>query len=76
MGLDVLASQAVYREIFRHVATGACVVWISEDLDDLMNYAHRIAVIHDGRIVGIVRREEADRQTLGRWMAGYSEESV
>jgi len=76
MGLDVLASQAVYREIFRHAAAGACVVWISEDLDDLMNYAHRIAVIHDGRIAGIVRREEADRQTLGRWMAGYSEESV
>jgi general nucleoside transport system ATP-binding protein len=76
MGLDVLASQAVYREIFRHAAAGACVVWISEDLDDLMNYAHRIAVIHDGRIAGIVRREEADRQTLGRWMAGYSEESA
>jgi len=70
MGLDVLAAQAVYREMFRQAAEGACVVWISEELDDLLSYAHRIAVIHDGEIMGIVRREDADRQALGRWMAG------
>jgi general nucleoside transport system ATP-binding protein len=72
MGLDVLAAQAVYREMFRHAAEGACVIWISEELDDLMSYAHRIAVVHDGRIAGIVSRAEADREILGRWMAGYS----
>jgi ABC-type uncharacterized transport system ATPase subunit len=76
MGLDVLAAQAVYREIFRHATQGACVVWISEELDDLMNYAHRIAVIHDGRLAGIVRSDSADRQTLGRWMAGYAAEAA
>ena len=76
MGLDVLAAQAVYREIFRHANEGACVVWISEELDDLMSYAHRIAVIHDGHIAGIVRRDTADRQTLGRWMAGYAAEAA
>ncbi|UPJ51415.1 ABC transporter ATP-binding protein [Bradyrhizobium sp. 200] len=76
MGLDVLATQAIYREMFRHAAKGACVVWISEELDDLMSYAHCVAVIHDGRIAGIVRREDADRQTLGRWMAGHSVEAA
>lgn len=70
MGLDVAATQAVYAELFRHAAEGACVVWISEDLDDLLNYAHRIAVIHDGEIAGIAHRETASRQMLGRWMAG------
>ena len=49
---------------------GACVVWISEDLDDLLAYAHRIAVIYGGSIAGIVRREDASRQMIGRWMAG------
>ena len=72
MGLDVLAAQAVYREMFRQAAEGACVVWISEELDDLLSYAHRIAVIHDGEIVGIVGGEDADRQALGRWMAGHA----
>ena len=76
MGLDVLAAQAVYREMFRHAAQGACVVWVSEDLDDLLGYAHRIAVIHDGKIAGIVQHNEADRQVLGRWMAGDRAEAA
>jgi simple sugar transport system ATP-binding protein len=76
MGLDVPAAQAVYREMFRRAAEGACVVWISEELDDLLSYAHRIAVIHDGKIAGIARRQEADRQVLGQWMAGYSAEAA
>jgi simple sugar transport system ATP-binding protein len=70
MGLDVLASQAVYRSLFEQAKAGACVVWISEELDDLLSYAHRIAVIHAGHFAGIVKREEADRQKIGRWMAG------
>ena len=76
MGLDVLATQAVYREMFRQAAEGACVVWISEELDDLLSYAHRIAVIHDGALMGIVRREDADRQALGRWMAGRGRDAA
>jgi ABC-type uncharacterized transport system ATPase subunit len=70
MGLDVLATQAVYRSLFAQARDGACIVWISEELDDLLAYAHRIAVMHGGRIVGIVRREDANRQMIGRWMAG------
>jgi general nucleoside transport system ATP-binding protein len=76
MGLDVLATQTVYREMFRRAAEGACVVWISEELDDLLNYAHRIAVIYDGAIMGMVTRKSADRQTLGRWMAGHVTEDA
>jgi general nucleoside transport system ATP-binding protein len=70
MGLDVLATQAVYRNLFQQAAEGASVVWISEDLDDLLAYAHRIAVLHAGHLAGIARREDANRHAIGRWMAG------
>ncbi len=70
MGLDVLATREVYRSLFEQAAAGACVVWISEELDDLLAYAHRIAVIHGGSIAGIVSRQDASRQTIGHWMAG------
>jgi simple sugar transport system ATP-binding protein len=76
MGLDVKAAQAVYREMFRRAGEGACVVWISEELDDLLSYAHRIAVIHDGAIMGVVGREKADRHALGHWMAGHSADAA
>ncbi len=70
MGLDVLATQAVYRTLFAQAKAGACVVWISEELDDLLAYAHRIAVIYGGSFAGLVRQENASRQMIGRWMAG------
>jgi general nucleoside transport system ATP-binding protein len=77
MGLDVLASQAVYRSLFEQAKGGACIVWISEELDDLLAHAHRIAVIRAGHFAGIARREEADRQTIGHWMAGaWSKKTV
>jgi len=70
MGLDLGATQAVYARLFAHAAAGASVVWISEELDDLMRFAHRIAVLFHGRILGVVEAPTADRNRLGRWMMG------
>jgi len=70
MGLDLSATQAVYARLFQHAAEGASVVWISEELDDLMRFAHRIGVLFHGKILGIVDAPTADRNRLGRWMMG------
>lgn len=70
MGLDVSAAAAVRHSMFEHAARGAAVVWFSEDLDDLLSYAHRIAVLHSGRCAGIVARADATRDMIGRMMAG------
>lgn len=72
MGLDIAATRAVYETLFAQAAAGAAVLWISEDLDDLLAYAHRIAVLHDGSIAGITSRAEASRQLIGAWMTGTS----
>lgn len=71
MGLDLTAAKAVYEAMFRHSAQGACVIWISEDLDDLLQYAHRIAVISRGRIVGVMPAADADRERIGLLMTGH-----
>jgi simple sugar transport system ATP-binding protein len=70
MGLDVRAAHAVYERLFAQAADGACVLWISEDLDDLLSYAHRIVVLYHGRIVGDVPAAGADRHMIGRLMTG------
>jgi simple sugar transport system ATP-binding protein len=74
MGLDLSASKAVYEALFKHAAEGACVIWISEDLDDLLQYAHRIAVLSRGRIVGLLPASEADRERVGLLMTGHGGE--
>jgi simple sugar transport system ATP-binding protein len=75
MGLDVQASAAIYRELFRHAERGAVVLWISEDLDDLLAYAHRIAVLFQGRLVASLTPGDTDRNTLGRLMTGEGQRS-
>ncbi len=68
MGLDLQATQAVYDALFRQAAGGAAVLWISEDLDDLLRYAHRIAVLYHGKLAGVLAAGDADRVRLGHLM--------
>ncbi len=68
MGLDIAATQFVYEQMFQHAQARACVVWISEDLDDLLQYSHRIAVLFRGEIIGIAETPTVSRQQLGQWM--------
>ncbi len=76
MGLDLIAADAVRRRMFEHAAAGCAVLWMSEDLDDLLQYAHRIAVLFNGRLMGIVPRERASRDHIGRLMAGVEDMHV
>jgi general nucleoside transport system ATP-binding protein len=70
MGLDVSATQSIYAKLFGYASKGAAVLWISEDLDDLLTYAHRIAVLFHGRILRTLDHEEADRNAIGALMMG------
>src|ERR1700722_2599736 len=74
MGLDLTAADAVRQRMFEHAARGSAVLWISEDLDDLLQYAHRIAVLFNGRLMGMVPRDGASRDRIGRLMAGMGDE--
>ncbi len=49
---------------------------ISEDLDEIRALSDRIAVIYEGRIVGVVERNEATVAQLGLMMAGIPKEEA
>ena len=76
MGLDVAATHAIHRHLVSFAERGTCVVWFSEDLDELMLFAHRIAVMRGGRIVGVLPRHAVSRHELGRLMAGSMERAA
>jgi simple sugar transport system ATP-binding protein len=48
---------------------------VSEDLDEIMSLSDRIGVLFEGAIVGLVDAKSADREQLGRWMAGGASEA-
>ncbi len=69
-GLDVGATEAVRGLLVEAAAQGVGIMLISEDLDEILLLADRIAVMYEGRIVGVVPRSSADVQHLGLMMAG------
>ena len=71
-GLDIHATSFIRVQICRARDNGLAVLWISEDLDELLMVADRIAVIFDGRIVGILSQEEASVSLIGQMMTGMS----
>ena len=52
--------------------TGIAVLLISTELEEILTLAHRIAVIHRGRIVGEMSRAEVDVERLGMMMGGQA----
>ena len=73
MGLDLAATRAIHRHLLAFAQRGSCILWFSEDLDELILFAHRIAVLRGGRVAGVLAREEATRHALGRLMAGTAQ---
>jgi ABC-type uncharacterized transport system ATPase subunit len=73
-GLDIHATSFIREQICRARDRGLAVLWISEDLDELLMVADRIAVIFDGRIVGIISNEEASVSLIGQMMTGMGSE--
>ncbi len=75
-GLDVGATEAVRRRILEQREQGRAVLLISEDLDELFSVADRIAVLYEGRVMGVVPAEEASIDQLGLMMAGSPAEEI
>ncbi len=73
-GLDVAAIETVHRYIRQAAAGGVGVLLISEDLDEILALADRIAVMYEGRIAAELAVGEATVQEIGLLMAGGSGE--
>jgi simple sugar transport system ATP-binding protein len=69
-GLDVGALETVHAYLRDAAKRGIAVLLLSEDLDEILTLADRIAVMYEGRIVGEVDAEEATVEELGLMMAG------
>ena len=67
-GLDVAATRRTHELLLGQRAGGAAVLLISEDLDELLALSDRIAVLHAGRVAGIVEPATTDRYEIGRLM--------
>jgi general nucleoside transport system ATP-binding protein len=71
-GLDLGAADATRRLLLEQREAGCAVLLISEDLDELLSLADRIAVVYEGRITGVFPAHRADEEEIGLLMAGHA----
>ncbi len=68
-GLDVAAANFVHETLLKYKMLGSGILFISEDLDEIMSLSDRIAVMLEGKITGLLVREEADAEKIGLLMS-------
>ncbi|HET6828616.1 MAG TPA: ABC transporter ATP-binding protein, partial [Ramlibacter sp.] len=69
-GLDFAAVEEIHQRIRGVRDAGGAVLLISEDLDELLALADRIAVMSEGQVVYEVETAHAERHVLGAHMGG------
>lgn len=75
-GVDIGATEFIHQRLLEQRNAGKAILLISEDLDEILALSDRIAVIYEGRIVGIVGRGEASLEQIGTLMAGLPAENA
>ena len=68
--MDVGSIEFIHNQLIAARDKGAGVLLVSAELDEVLSLADRIAVMSDGKIVAIVESKAADRNYIGRLMAG------
>ncbi|MBI2254830.1 MAG: ABC transporter ATP-binding protein [Proteobacteria bacterium] len=69
-GVDAGAASAIHQALLDLAAQGAAIVIISQDLDEIMSIADRIAVIAGGRLSPAMPVASATVEEIGRLMGG------
>jgi ribose transport system ATP-binding protein len=63
-GIDVGAKAEIYRLIRDLAREGVAILMISSDMEEILQLSDRVAVMHEGRITGILEREDCTEQRI------------
>lgn len=75
-GVDIGATEYIHQRLLAQREAGTAIFLISEDLDEIRALSDRIAIMYEGRIMGIVKRGQATVEQIGLMMAGIAVEEA
>ncbi len=73
-GVDIGASEYIHLRLLEQRQAGTAILLISEDLDEIRALSDRIAVIYEGKIIGVVDNAATTLEELGLMMAGIRQD--
>ena len=63
-GIDVSAKQQIFEIIWDQSRSGGSTIFISSELEELLEVCHRILIMKEGRLIGEVRPEDVNINQL------------
>jgi len=69
-GIDVGAKAEIYQLIRKLAANGVSVIVISSEMEEVLGISDRIAVMHEGRLTGILLRSQFSEEAVMRLATG------
>jgi ribose transport system ATP-binding protein len=72
-GIDVGAKAEIY-DLMRNLAqSGVAILMISSDMEEVLHISDRVAVMHEGKLTGILPRAECTEENIMRLAVGRQE---
>jgi ribose transport system ATP-binding protein len=65
-GIDVGAKAEIYHLMRRLADQGVAILMISSDMEEILGNSDRVAVMHEGRISGVLDRSECTQEAIMR----------
>jgi len=75
-GVDIGAIEFIHRRLVEHRNAGKAVLLVSPELSEILSLSDRVAVIYEGRIMGIVMSNAVTEEQIGLMMAGIMPEDM
>jgi len=76
-GVDVGAKAEIHQLMNELVKMGATILMISSELPEILNMSDRVYVMHEGKVVKELQKEDADQETVLKYaMGGLNNETV
>ncbi len=63
-GIDIRAKSDIYRFIQRLAAEGLACILISSELEEVIGLCHRVAVLHEGEITGVLEGDAINEEEI------------
>lgn len=70
-GIDIGAKSEIYDLINQLASDGTAVIVISSDLEEILRISDRVAVMHEGKLTGILPRAECSEEAIMRLAVGH-----
>jgi ribose transport system ATP-binding protein len=65
-GIDVGAKEEIYQLLNRLAENGKSIIMISSELPEVLRMSHRVVVMADGRVTGVLSAAEASQEAIMR----------